>query len=135
MVLNFLASAQVHFINDQELNPRVYAEQFVDSDPSKALTPEELLRRARMIQSTELGKDPLLRNQMRKIFQEEGRISVEPTERGLVKINENHRYFVRIAVLLQPDINLMNHSELQISFQQKHPNHTGLASVPQYSSS
>ena len=133
MVLNFLASAQVHFINDQELNPRVYAEQFVDSDPSKALAPEELLRRARMIQSTELGKDPLLRNQMRKIFQEEGRISVEPTERGLVKINENHRYFVCIAVLLQLDINLMIYSELQVSFQQRHPNHTGLTSVPQYS--
>jgi len=133
VVLNFLASAQVHFISDQELNPRVYAEQFVDSDHSKALTPEELLRRARMIQSTELGKDPLLRNQMRKIFQEEGRISVEPTERGLVKINENHRYFVRTTVLLQLDINLINYSELQVSFQQNHPNHTGVVSVPQYS--
>ena len=71
-----------------------YAEQFEDSDPAKSQSPEELLRRARMILSTELGKDPLLRSQMRKVFKEEARLTVEPTERGITKIDENHPYFV-----------------------------------------
>ncbi|TFK42525.1 transcription elongation factor SPT6 [Crucibulum laeve] len=93
VVLNFMASRHIHFVDDQELNPIVYAEQFADPDPSKAQSPEELLRRARMILSTELGKDPLLRNQMRKRFKEEAQISVEPTERGISKIDEHHPYF------------------------------------------
>jgi transcription elongation factor SPT6 len=71
-----------------------YAEQFEDSDSTKGQSPEELLRKARMILSTELGKDPLLRSQMRKLFREEARLTVEPTERGITKIDENHHYFV-----------------------------------------
>ncbi|KAG6874201.1 hypothetical protein C0995_003747 [Termitomyces sp. Mi166 len=94
IVLNFLSPDQrLHFVDDQELNPLVFAEQFIDPDPLKAQPAEELLRRARLILSTELGKDPLLRNQTRKIFQEEARISVEPAERGVTKIDEHHHYF------------------------------------------
>ncbi|KAG5645250.1 hypothetical protein DXG03_006667 [Asterophora parasitica] len=93
VVLNFMSTTRVHFVDDQELNPVVYAEQFCDPDPTKAQDPEDLLRRAQLIFSTELGKDPLLRNKMRKLFQEEARISVEPTERGITKIDEHHLYF------------------------------------------
>jgi transcriptional accessory protein Tex/SPT6 len=93
-----MASNHVHFVDDQDLNPIVYAEQFGDPDPTKAQSPEELLRRARMILSTELGKDPLLRNQIRKVFQEDARISVEPTERGITKIDEHHMYYVSANV-------------------------------------
>ncbi|KAJ7097816.1 transcription elongation factor SPT6 [Mycena belliarum] len=93
VVLNFLANERVHFVEDQELNPMVYAEQFVSPDPLKALPPEELLRRARMIMATELGKDPLLRDHMRKLFKDEARVSVEPTEHGVSKIHENDKFF------------------------------------------
>lgn len=94
VVLNFMASHHVHFVDDQELNPTAYAERFVDPDPTKALTAVELLRRARMILSTELGKDPLLRSHTRKLFKDEARITVEPTERGITKIDDHHPYFV-----------------------------------------
>ncbi|KAJ6496747.1 transcription elongation factor SPT6 [Mycena vitilis] len=93
VVLNFLANERVHFVQDQELNPMVYAEQFASPDPSMALPPDELLRRARMIMATELGKDPLLRDHMRRLFREEARVSVEPTEHGVSKIHEHDRYF------------------------------------------
>ncbi|KAG6814391.1 hypothetical protein H0H92_010977 [Tricholoma furcatifolium] len=94
IVLNFMSSGgRLHFVDDQELNPVVFAEQFSDPDPLKAQPPEELLRRARLILSTELGKDPLLRNHIRRVFQEEARVSVEPTERGVTKIDEHHPYF------------------------------------------
>ncbi|KDQ60952.1 hypothetical protein JAAARDRAFT_55682 [Jaapia argillacea MUCL 33604] len=93
IVLNFMASNTSHFVEDQEVNPVAYAEQFADPDPAKTELPEELLRRARLIISTELGKDPLLRQEMRKIFKAEARISVQPTDRGINKIDEHHPYY------------------------------------------
>ncbi|KAJ7774913.1 transcription elongation factor SPT6 [Mycena metata] len=93
VVLNFLANERVHFVEDQELNPMVYAEQFASPDPAMALAPEDLLRKARMIMATELGKDPLLREHMRKLFRDEGRVSAEPTEHGIAKILERDRAF------------------------------------------
>ncbi|KAF8654136.1 hypothetical protein AX16_003667 [Volvariella volvacea WC 439] len=92
VVINFLRGTHDHFVEDLDLNPIAYAEQFVSTDGSR-ITPEELLARARLIIATELGKDPLLRNEMRKLFKEEARISVQPTERGIAKIDEHHPYF------------------------------------------
>lgn len=92
IVANFIASDRVHFVQDQELNPSSYAERFADPDPMKAQAPEELLRRARLIVSTELGKDPLLRDYVRRLFRDEAQVTVEPTERGIVKIDQNHPY-------------------------------------------
>jgi hypothetical protein len=48
-----------------------------------------------MILSTELGKDPLLRQEMRDTFKEHAVVSVLPTERGKLKIDEHHAYYVR----------------------------------------
>jgi transcription elongation factor SPT6 len=118
IVLNFLASQHVHFVEDQELNPIAYAEQFVDPDPMKAVAPEELLSRARMLLSHELGKDPLLREQMRQRFKEDAYISVRPTQRGLVKIDEYTPAFV--SPFVSPTLHsLKGHlfAELQISAQ------------------
>ena len=53
-----------------------------------------------MLLSTELGRHPLLRSQIRKLFkEEEARViaavaAVEPTECGITKIDENHPYFI-----------------------------------------
>lgn len=97
-MLNFLANERIHFVEDQELNPMVYAEQFVSPDPLLARPPEELLSRARMIMATELGKDPLLRDHMRKLFRDEGRVSVEPTDHGVSKITNDDKFFVRVTL-------------------------------------
>lgn len=96
MVLNVIAANTVHFPEEQELSPLAYAEQFVDPDPSKAQSPEELLRRARMIISTELGKDPILRQEIRSLFKSHAQVSVLPTERGISKITELDAFFVRV---------------------------------------
>ena len=48
-----------------------------------------------MILATELGKDPLLRQEIRDRYKSEALITVVPTERGINKIDENHAYFVR----------------------------------------
>lgn len=93
VVYNFVAQESAHFVDDQELNPIAFAEQFTDPDAAVAQPAEELLRRARMILATELGKDPLLRQAMRDLFKTDALISVLPTERGMAKIDEHHPYF------------------------------------------
>jgi len=94
--MNFLAGVQLHFVEDQELPPVVFAEGFVDPDPSKAVPADDLLKRSRMINATELGKDPVLREQIREAFREDALISVLPTERGVTKIDEQNPAFVRV---------------------------------------
>ncbi|KAI0683701.1 transcription elongation factor SPT6 [Cytidiella melzeri] len=93
VVLNFMSSSTTHFLQEHDLSPQAYADTFADPDPTKAHSPEELLRRARMILATELGKDPLLRQEMRNLFKSEALVSVLPTERGISKIDEHHKYF------------------------------------------
>lgn len=85
----------LHFVEDHDLAPIVYAEQFADPDPAKALPSEDLLRQARMIIATELGYDPLLRQYVRDEFKQHAQISCVPTDRGKVKIDQFHAYYVR----------------------------------------
>ncbi|KAH8833649.1 transcription elongation factor Spt6 [Flagelloscypha sp. PMI_526] len=98
IVQNFIGGHRLHFVDDQDLSPLIYAEGFIDSDPAKALKPEEVLRRARMILATELGRDPLLRNYIRKLFRDNAVVTVEPTDRGMGKILETHPFFVRCSL-------------------------------------
>ncbi|KZT09507.1 transcription elongation factor SPT6 [Laetiporus sulphureus 93-53] len=93
VALNFVSGNNTYFIEDQELNPIAYAEQFADPDAGRAQSPEELLSRARMILATELGKDPLLRQEIRTVFKSDALVSVLPTERGVMKIDEHNPYF------------------------------------------
>jgi len=94
VVLNFLADNRSHFVDDPELNPEAYAEQFTDAETGHQEA-QQVLARARMIIATELGKDPLLRQEMRAAFKTNAHISVLPTDRGVNKIDEHHQYFVR----------------------------------------
>lgn len=86
-------------MEDQELNPHTFAEQFADPDAGRAQSAEDLLSRARMIIATELGKDPLLRQKIRETFKNDAVVSVLPTERGVAKIDEFHPFFVGNATM------------------------------------
>ncbi|KAA1471105.1 transcription elongation factor Spt6 [Dentipellis sp. KUC8613] len=107
VVINFASSETAHFVEDQDLNPEAFAEQFADPDPLKAQPATELLRRARMLIATELGKDPLLRQDMRSRFKTEARISVLPTERGINKIDEHHPYFAFKYLFQKPVVEML----------------------------
>jgi transcription elongation factor SPT6 len=90
----------VHFVEDNDLSPLAFAEQYVDPDPTKAQNPEILLRQARMILATELGVDPLLRKYVRDQFKLHAQFSVLPTERGQAKIDEYSFQFVSFQIIL-----------------------------------
>ena len=55
-----MANDPPNFVEDRELNPIAFTEQFTTSDLVVSQTLEEVLWHARMILATELGKDPLL---------------------------------------------------------------------------
>ncbi|KAJ3557008.1 hypothetical protein NM688_g1705 [Phlebia brevispora] len=93
IVMNFMSSTNARVVEEQDIDPLAYAEQFVDTEASTAQTAEEMLRRARMIIATELGKDPMLRQEMRNRFRTDALVSVLPTERGTAKIDEFHPYY------------------------------------------
>ncbi|TRM62754.1 SH2 domain-containing protein [Schizophyllum amplum] len=97
----------VHFADEIDINPIAFAEQYVDPDPANAKSPEEMLAQARMILSTELGKDPILRQAMRDIFKVKAIVSVSPTDRGIVKIDSTHPYFAFKYLLRKPISELM----------------------------
>ena len=84
----------VHFVEDQELSPSAFADQFADPDPLKASVPEDLLRQARMIIATELGIDPLLRRHVRDLFKNHAQVSILPTDRGKTKIDDHNIFYV-----------------------------------------
>jgi transcription elongation factor SPT6 len=94
VVLNYVADSKLHFIDDNELSPEALADQYIDPD-GNSQTAETTLARARMILATELGKDPLLRQEVRALFKNQALVSCVPTERGIVKINEFSPWFVR----------------------------------------
>lgn len=94
--MNFLSKGHnVHFVEDQELSPVVFAEQYADPDPTKALPGEELLRQARTILAFELGIDPLLRQHVRNLFKSHAQISVVPTDFGKSGITDLNEDYVR----------------------------------------
>jgi transcriptional accessory protein Tex/SPT6 len=133
VVYNFVAQENAHFVDDQELNPIAFAEQFTDPDAAVAQPAEELLRRARMILATELGKDPLLRQAMRDLFKTDALISVLPTERGMAKIDEHHPYFVSTTVNSgRVPIHLFFASEFQVPSSQEYYADDGHATVSSY---
>jgi transcription elongation factor SPT6 len=120
VVLNFLANEKVHFIDDYELNPEAYAEQFTEAE-GPGSSGEATLSRARMILATELGKDPLLRDHVRDLFKKEAHVSCTPTERGLVKIDEFKPWFVSDICLLTTIHVLIIFAELQVPRQEACP--------------
>jgi transcription elongation factor SPT6 len=103
VVVNYRAGEQAakeYFIDDQDLPPIVHAEAFGDPNQERLTSPETLLLQARMLLATELGKDPLLRKDVRERFKHDGLVSVVPAEKGLTKIDDHHPYSVCLKSLL-----------------------------------
>jgi transcription elongation factor SPT6 len=65
-----------------------------ESSLVREVTAEAMLERARLLIATELGKDPLLRQVVRTMFTNSAQMSCLPTDKGLVKIDDTHPYYV-----------------------------------------
>lgn len=88
-----IANNKIHPTRDEAVEPALYAEQFLSADGSGPNAAQQLAL-ARTIIATELGKDPLMRKEIRSVFTRDGVVTVLPTERGLEKIDDYHPYYV-----------------------------------------
>lgn len=48
------------------------------------------------VMAQELGRNPVLLNRVKEIFREKAILNCSPTEKGKAKIDEFHRYYVRL---------------------------------------
>ncbi len=97
MVRRMLSANMQYFVEDKDMPPLLYAEGFV-SDVPNATSAEDVLKTARFIVATELGKDPQLRKLVRETFKSKATVTVRPTEKGAVKIDDQHPFAVSILV-------------------------------------
>ncbi|KAI8458497.1 SH2 domain-containing protein [Phakopsora pachyrhizi] len=105
---HYLAHSREQFINDPPSAPLSYAQRFSDED-TEFDDPKKVLEAAKLIVSTDIGRDPVLKKHMRELFQRHGVVTVTPTEAGLLKINELHPYFA-FKYLSQKPFSALKHS-------------------------
>ncbi|KAJ9476993.1 Transcription elongation factor SPT6 [Pseudozyma hubeiensis] len=88
---NITSTTRQYSPRDPEVSPFKFAEQFTGSAWG-AHSPEIALAKAKMMLSQEIGKDPILKREMRQLFKDAAEINIEPTERGMTVIDEQHPY-------------------------------------------
>jgi len=65
-----------------------------ESSHRNDISADKILKRAKLLVATEISKDPLMRKEIREIFKNSAEVSCYPTDKGLVKIDEHHPYYV-----------------------------------------
>lgn len=91
LAANIMSRNRQYSPQDPEESPFKFAEQFTGAAWG-AQSPEVALAKARMMLSQEIGKDPILKREMRQLFKDAAEINIEPTERGMTVIDDQHPY-------------------------------------------
>ncbi|KAL4401577.1 Transcription elongation factor Spt6 [Malassezia pachydermatis] len=107
LAANVAGDLRHHVPEDEALAPSAVAEEYVGTAPG-AVDAKAVLALARTMLAHEIGKEPALRREVRTMFRTSALLDVEPTERGMTRIDETHPYysfkFLRgkpVAALLQ----------------------------------
>lgn len=91
LAANITSHTRQYSPRDPEESPFKFAEQFMGSAWG-AHSPEIALAKAKMLLSHEIGKDPILKKEIRQLFKDAAEINIEPTERGMTVIDDQHPY-------------------------------------------
>lgn len=91
LAANISSSSRQYSPRDPEQSPFKFAEQFTGAAWG-AQSPEIALAKAKMMLSQEIGKDPILKREIRQLFKDAAEINIEPTERGMTVIDDQHPY-------------------------------------------
>ncbi|WFD46303.1 Transcription elongation factor spt6 [Malassezia furfur] len=92
LAANVVSGVRTHIPDDPAEGPAAVADAYVDASRGVA-TSEQALQLARTVLAHELGKEPLLRRDVRAQFRASALLDVEPTERGMTRIDEAHPYY------------------------------------------
>lgn len=91
LAANITSPTRQYASKDPEDPPLVYAEQFVGAEWG-ANTSEIALAKAKLLLSHDIGKDPVLKREMRQLYKDAAEFNIEPTERGMTVIDDQHPY-------------------------------------------
>ena len=84
--------SKLHFTEDAEQDPAQVASEYANVDLS-FFEADDVVNATRTILITEIGKHPIIRKFVREFYKHHAAMTVEPTERGVTKIDEQHPYF------------------------------------------
>ncbi len=91
LAANISSSSRQFSPQDPDVSPFKFAEQFTGAAWG-AQSPEIAIAKAKMMLSQEIGKDPILKREIRQLFKDAAEINIEPTERGMTVIDDQHPY-------------------------------------------
>ena len=91
LAANVTGAARQHFPEDDPAPPSAVADAYVDEQHG-VLSAGVALDQARAILAHEIGREPLLKREARQLFKSAALLDVEPTERGMTRIDEAHPY-------------------------------------------
>ncbi|SPO19824.1 probable Transcription elongation factor SPT6 [Ustilago trichophora] len=91
LAVNVTSSSRQYSPQDPAESPFKFAEQFTGAAWG-AHSPEIALAKVKTMLSQEIGKDPILKREMRQLFKDAAEINIEPTERGMTAIDDQHPY-------------------------------------------
>lgn len=89
---NVAAQVKIHLAEDEAKPPMELAEEYVNLEQGP-MSAQQALGSAKTLLAHEIGKDPVLKRYARRLFRDSGLISVEPTDQGHYKIDEEHRFY------------------------------------------
>lgn len=90
---DFINGQKHHFKDDPHLGPDQYATEYIDAETG-FVDSQSVLLGAKVILVHEIAKEPSIRKEIRKAFESFGVVTVKPTDKGNLKIDEMHPYFV-----------------------------------------
>ncbi len=86
------SNVRLHFTEDEDKDPMEVAREYSEQDLA-IYDDTDVMAAAKTILSIELGRHPLIRRAVREHFRKYSVMTVEPTERGVSKIDDQHPYF------------------------------------------
>ena len=90
---NFHDNYRIHNVEDHPEDPLSLAEQYKCGEFPTA---DAVIRATRLLLAQELSTDILVRSTLRDFVERTATISVSPTERGKMEMDEFHDYYVAL---------------------------------------
>lgn len=88
--ISSISGSRQYYPDDEMLSPETLSQEYEVEEWHATGAP---LKAAQMLLSNEIGRHPTLKREVRKLFKETGKINISPTERGAVKIDDQHMFY------------------------------------------
>lgn len=88
--ISSLSGSRNYFPDDESSSPEVLSSEYEVEEWHHS---GSALKAAQMLLANEIGRHPIMKREVRKLFMSTSKINVNPTERGIVKIDNQHPFY------------------------------------------